>query len=103
MVKLADNNGAMALIGLPIPCDDLEENRLLALYLEVMQTYAAENEIVVIDFYSAMVDESGVGIKAGFHVDGVHPNEAGYKVMAEVTIDVLRSKIVRYDGCKRGQ
>ncbi|MBP2657654.1 MAG: hypothetical protein H6Q69_686, partial [Firmicutes bacterium] len=35
----------------------------------------------------AMVDEGSGKIKEGLHSDGIHPNEAGYKVMAGVAVE----------------
>ena len=46
-----------------------------------MQAYANENKIVYLDYYSSMVDEN-LGMRPEYSDDGVHPNEAGYRVMA---------------------
>jgi lysophospholipase L1-like esterase len=43
--------------------------------------YAAKNHIVYVDYYSAMVNDKG-GLKAELSPDGVHPNAAGYSIMA---------------------
>jgi lysophospholipase L1-like esterase len=48
---------------------------------EILQNYAVANNIVYIDYYSAMVDERK-GLKADYSNDGVHPNKIGYQVMA---------------------
>lgn len=90
MVKLAVENGITPIIGLPIPCNDWYAETLLGEYREVIQQYAVNNSTVYIDFYSAMIDESNTEIKSGLHCDGVHPSEAGYKVMAGVAIEILR-------------
>lgn len=47
----------------------------------MLKKYADENEILYLDYYSTMVDEQK-GLKAAYADDGVHPNKAGYKVMA---------------------
>ena len=49
-----------------------------------MKQYAAEHGAVYLDFHSAMADERQ-GLKAELANDGVHPNEAGYRVMAPLT------------------
>jgi lysophospholipase L1-like esterase len=36
---------------------------------------------VYLDYYSAMIDNTGM-LKAEFSEDDLHPNAAGYKVMA---------------------
>lgn len=45
-----------------------------------MKSYAAKTGAVYLDYYSAMADSAG-GLRADLTKDGVHPNEAGYRVM----------------------
>lgn len=45
--------------------------------------YATANDIVYVDYYSAMVDERK-GLKSIYSKDGVHPNKEGYIVMGEI-------------------
>jgi lysophospholipase L1-like esterase len=51
--------------------------------------YADANEIVYLDYYSAMVDEQK-GLKSIFSEDGVHPNKAGYEVMVPLAEKAIR-------------
>ncbi len=46
-----------------------------------MKSYAAANKHVYLDYYSAMIDSTGM-LKSEFSEDDLHPNAAGYKVMA---------------------
>ena len=46
-----------------------------------MKAYAAANKHVYLDYYSAMTDSTGM-LKTEFSEDDLHPNAAGYKVMA---------------------
>lgn len=46
-----------------------------------IKDYAAKNEIIYVDFFTPLADEQN-GLKKEYSEDGVHPNEAGYKVMA---------------------
>ncbi len=46
-----------------------------------MKDYAAKNGFVYVDYYSPMVNSEG-GLKAELSPDGVHPNKAGYDLMA---------------------
>ena len=46
-----------------------------------MKAYAAANKHVYLDYYSAMIDSTGM-LKSEFSEDDLHPNAAGYKVMA---------------------
>lgn len=90
MVELAVDNNITPIIGLPIPCDDVDVERLLQQYREQMCQYAADNNIEVIHFHRAMVDDSSSKIKEELYYDGVHPNEDGYRVMAGIALEFLR-------------
>ncbi|MHB8839524.1 MAG: SGNH/GDSL hydrolase family protein [Gemmatimonadaceae bacterium] len=49
-----------------------------------MKRYAAAAGAVYLDYHTAMVDGRG-GLPSELSGDGVHPNEAGYRVMAPLT------------------
>jgi len=46
-----------------------------------LKDYCAKNKIVYLDYFSALVDEHGM-LKKDLAEDGLHPNAAGYKIMA---------------------
>jgi len=46
-----------------------------------LKKYCAENKIVYLDYFSAVVDDKGF-LKKELADDGLHPNDAGYKIMA---------------------
>lgn len=46
-----------------------------------MKKYAADNGHVYVDYFSAMIDATGV-MKAELTADDLHPNAAGYAIMA---------------------
>ncbi|MGB6597380.1 MAG: SGNH/GDSL hydrolase family protein [Candidatus Acidiferrum sp.] len=46
-----------------------------------IKEYAAKNDFVYVDYYSAMANSEG-GMRDGLSLDGVHPNKAGYDIMA---------------------
>jgi lysophospholipase L1-like esterase len=46
-----------------------------------IKEYAAKNGFVFVDYYSAMANSES-GLKAELSPDGVHPNKAGYELMA---------------------
>ena len=46
-----------------------------------MRAYAEANGYVYLDYFSSMVDDKGL-LKREFAEDGLHPNAAGYQVMA---------------------
>jgi lysophospholipase L1-like esterase len=49
-----------------------------------IKAYVAQNNLILLDYFSPLVDERN-GQKAELTTDGVHPNVAGYKIMAGVT------------------
>jgi lysophospholipase L1-like esterase len=54
--------------------------RILALN-RWLKDYCAKNELVYLDYFSALVDDKGM-LKRELSDDGLHPNDAGYKIMA---------------------
>jgi len=54
--------------------------RILALN-EWLKNYCARNHLVYLDYFSVLVDDRGM-LKRELADDGLHPNDAGYKVMA---------------------
>jgi len=54
--------------------------KILALN-EWLKKYCADQSLVYLDYFSAMVDERGY-LKADLSRDGLHPNAAGFMVMA---------------------
>jgi lysophospholipase L1-like esterase len=62
-------------VGRP-PADILKLNAWL-------KSYAAQVNATYVDYFSALVDEKG-WLKDGIANDGLHPNAAGYKIMAPI-------------------
>jgi lysophospholipase L1-like esterase len=46
-----------------------------------LKDYATENHAIYLDYFSLMVDEQGL-LKRDLAQDGLHPNKAGYAIMA---------------------
>lgn len=84
MCESARQNGIVPMIGVPIPCDDQREEELLQEYRQAMRSYAANQGILTLDFYAAMLDNRNMTIRRGLYCDGVHPNRRGYSVMADL-------------------
>ena len=88
MVELAKANGIRVVIASVLPAIDFPwrpehpnpSQQIIALNGWIKE-YAAKNGLVYLDYYSAMVDERG-GLKKEYAADAVHPNKAGYAVMA---------------------
>ena len=58
----------------------------------MLKKYADANEILYLDYYSAMVDERK-GLKSIYTDDGVHPNKSGYEIMGTI-VDKAINKLV---------
>jgi len=54
--------------------------RILALN-SWLKDYCAKNDLTYLDYFSAMVDDKGL-LKRDLANDGLHPNQAGFAVMA---------------------
>lgn len=67
------------------------EQKLLALS-RWEKEYAAQNGLVYLDYYSALVGPDG-GFKRGLSVDGVHPSAEGYAVMAPLAEAAIREAL----------
>jgi lysophospholipase L1-like esterase len=55
---------------------------------KAITAYAEENKLTLLDYFTPFVDERN-GQKAELTTDGVHPNVAGYKIMAKVTEEAI--------------
>ena len=88
MSELARANGIRVVLAAVIPvCDYLRPQtarrppqQILALN-DWIKSYTAKNGFIYLDYYSAMVDSSGM-FKQELTYDCLHPNDAGYAVMA---------------------
>ena len=59
-----------------------------------LKNYCAANGLTYLDYFSALVDEHGL-LRKDLAVDGLHPNDAGYKIMsplAEAAVQQALSK-----------
>ena len=57
--------------------------KIIALNKQI-EIYASENHLILLDYFTPFVDSRN-GQKAELTLDGVHPNVAGYHIMAKVT------------------
>ena len=57
-----------------------------------LRNYAATHGATYLDYHSAMADERQ-GLKAPLTYDGVHPNEAGYRVMASLAQPAIEAAL----------
>lgn len=87
MVELAQANGISVVLSSVLPAYDyrwrpgLEPAGKIAALNSWMRDYASTHDVVYLDYHSAMADERQ-GLRPDLSEDGVHPNEAGYRIMA---------------------
>lgn len=87
MVEMARANGIKPVITSILPAGDfpwrkgMEPAPKIRALNDRLQTWCKAEGIVWVDYYSAMADVNGA-MKPGLSVDGVHPNAAGYAIMA---------------------
>ena len=87
MVEMARANGIKVAMTSILPAGDfpwkrgMEPAGKVRLLNTWLQDYCKGEGIVYVDYYVSLADESGA-MKAGLSLDGVHPNAAGYAIMA---------------------
>ena len=91
MAELATSHRIAAVVASIVPvhnytprAQDFFAQRPVQRILDVnrsLKEYCARNRIVYLDYFSAMVDQQGL-LRRDLAEDGLHPNDAGYKIMA---------------------
>jgi len=66
-------------------------DRILALN-KWLRDYCAKNRLVYLDYFSALVDERGM-LKRVLADDGLHPTDAGYKIMAPLAEQAIHKAL----------
>lgn len=86
MVQLAKANGIKVVLCSLLPAYDypwkpgLQPAEKIVALNKLLKADAKKYGLIWVDYFSQMADERN-GLKAEYSGDGVHPNEAGYKVM----------------------
>jgi lysophospholipase L1-like esterase len=57
-----------------------------------LKAYCDRNALVFLDYYSAMVDDKGM-LKRELSDEGLHPNAAGYKIMAPLAEKAIETAL----------
>jgi lysophospholipase L1-like esterase len=89
MVDLAKRNGIRVVLSSLLPAlqypwrPDLAPVEKIRALNDWIKDYAAKERLVFLDYHSAMANDKR-GLKAELSEDGVHPNKAGYAVMASL-------------------
>jgi lysophospholipase L1-like esterase len=87
MVELAKRNGIRVVLASVLPVlqypwkPEIAPVEKIRALNDWMKDYAAKEGLVFLDYYSVMANDKR-GLRAELFEDGVHPNDAGYAVMA---------------------
>jgi lysophospholipase L1-like esterase len=101
MADLAKANGIRVVLSSVMPVCDYHQpqtarrppDKIVALNAWI-KDYAAKNRLVYLDYYSAMLDERQM-LKRELTADGLHPNAAGYDVMAPLAEKAIAQALAR--------
>jgi lysophospholipase L1-like esterase len=64
------------------------------------QSICRERNYLYVDYFSEMVDRQGF-LKAELADDGLHPNAAGYRIMAPVALAAIDKTLAPQKGRRR--
>ncbi|MDQ8164571.1 MAG: SGNH/GDSL hydrolase family protein [Gemmatimonadota bacterium] len=100
MSEMARANGIRVVLASVLPVSDYPWNRGLEPAPKIralndrLRRYAADSRIVYLDYHTPMVDARG-GLPAELARDGVHPTEAGYRLMAPLMERAIAEALAR--------
>ncbi len=100
MTEVAQANGIRVVLSSVLPVYDYPWKRGLTPAPKIvaintwMKAYAARVGAVYLDYHGAMRDDRD-GLRAGLGDDGVHPNEAGYRIMADLAEKAIADALSR--------
>ena len=98
MAELARENNILVVISSVLPVYDyswkpgLEPVAKISRLNEIIKNYAIKHGHTYLDYYAAMVDDKK-GLKEEYTYDGVHPNKAGYGVMATLAEQAIANTL----------
>jgi lysophospholipase L1-like esterase len=71
--------------GVVVSSGKLRSNEEVVAYNDILKSIAADYSLGYIDFHSALFEDKEILLSA----DGVHPNEKGYGMMAEIAVPII--------------
>lgn len=100
MTEIARANGIRVVLASVLPVFDYPWRPGLTPAPKIVElnkwisSYATSHDAVYLDFYTAMADARG-GLPSELSRDGVHPNPAGYRIMAPLTEQAIEQALER--------
>jgi lysophospholipase L1-like esterase len=102
MVEIAKANNIQVVLSSVLPCDsiyvrpDLHPAERVLLLNVWLQKYASENQCIYLNYFPGLANEKN-GLKEEYTDDGIHPNKAGYEVMAPLADEAVKKALVAVD------
>ena len=101
MVQLAQANHIGVVLSSVMPvCDYIKPqtarrppDQIVALN-KWMKQYSAENNVIYLDYYSAMIDDHKM-LKQELTLDGLHPNDAGYELIVPLASAAIAAVLAK--------
>jgi lysophospholipase L1-like esterase len=100
MVELAKAHGVEVILATPLPANrfswapQLKPGPQVAQYADWIRRYAAEQDLVLADYYPLLATNDG-GLIPELGPDGVHPNSQGYAIMEPVMRAAIAKALAR--------
>lgn len=100
MVDLARVNGIQVVIGSVLPATEfpwkpgLNPGPKVVALNRWLKSYSAARHLVYVDYYSAMTD-GALGMRSDLTHDGVHPTQAGYRIMKPLAEAAIHAALRR--------
>ena len=98
MAELARENNILVIISSVLPVYDypwepgLEPVTKISRLNEIIKNYAIKHGHTYLDYYTAMENDQK-GLKKEYTYDGVHPNKAGYTIMATLAEQAIANTL----------
>jgi len=102
MVELAHAHGIRVILASIPPADQfpwkpgVDAAQRIAAMNGWLKAYAARSGCVYADYWSALKQSNGLGMREGLSSDHVHPTEAGYEVMAPVAQAAIKRALTSH-------
>lgn len=98
MVELAKGNNIRVVLSSVLPCDsimirpDLHPADSVVQLNAWLKNYAGESQCIYLDYFPPLASNKN-GMKKEYTYDGVHPNKAGYQVMAPLAEEAVKKAL----------
>jgi lysophospholipase L1-like esterase len=102
MTEIAQSNSIKVLLCSVLPAYDYswspgkEPNVKIPELNKMIRNYADKNNIIYVDYFSAMADDKN-GMKKELTHDGVHPTAAGYDVMQPIIEKAIKKALNKWN------